>query len=116
MQWGVAAVGIPLWCLVLYVTVTAKDVRGEQLALASNGEITAGFWDQPSEPFQSMKYLCDPRVFHAKAEECAYVFLSEHHARLAAEEAQSRGVELELLTEYIEDGWYIATADVNLME
>lgn len=222
LLWGVAAVGIPLWCLVLYVTVKAKDVRGvlwlllftlsplvilaidvlttmavrdiyyfmlipmgavaavllhehggklwralvltgivglfalncltglltvpenkddaryadiaaslvargittvyspwncgEQLALASNGKITAGFWDQPSVPFKAMEYLCDPTVFDTDAEKCAYVFLDAHHADLAMAEAANRGAELIMLAEYLEDGWYIGVADVNLME
>lgn len=88
----------------------------EQLALASDGKITAGFWDQPSEPFKSMEYLCDPRVFDADAEGSAYVFLDAHHADLAVAEAANRGAELVLLTEYMEDGWYICVCHVNLME
>ena len=88
----------------------------EQLALASNGEITGGFWDQPSVPFKSMEYLCDPTVFDADAETCAYVFLDAHHADLAMAEAANRGVELIMLVEYVDDGWYICVADVNLME
>jgi len=88
----------------------------EQLALASDGKITAGFWDQPSEPFKSMEYLCDPTVFDADAEESAYVFLDAHHADLAVAEAANRGVELVLLDEYIDDGWYICVCHVNLME
>ena len=89
---------------------------GEQIALASNGEITAGFWDQPSEPFKSMRYLCDPGVFDGAAEECAYVFLDAHHADLAVAEAANRGAELVLLTEYADSGWYIGVCNVNLME
>jgi hypothetical protein len=89
---------------------------GEQLALASNGEITAGFWDQPSVPFKSMEYLCDPTVFDADVEECAYVFLDAHHADLAVAEAAIRGAALVLLTEYEDSGWYIGVCDVNLME
>jgi hypothetical protein len=89
---------------------------GEQIALASNGEITAGFWDQPSEPFKSMQYLCDPTVFDVAAEECAYVFLDAHHADLAVEEAADRGAELVMLTEYADSGWYVGVCDVNLME
>lgn len=89
---------------------------GEQLALASNGEITAGFWDQPSEPFKSMQYLCDPSVFDGAADECAYVFLDAHHAELAVREAANRGAELVMLTDYADDGWYIGLCDVNLME
>ena len=89
---------------------------GEQIALASNGEITAGFWDQPSEPFKSMQYLCDPGVFDAAAEECAYVFSDAHHAELAVQEAASRGAELVLLTEYADSGWYVGVCNVNLME
>ncbi len=89
---------------------------GEQLALASGGDIAAGFWDRPSEPFQSMQYLCDPDVFDVDAEKCAYVFLDAHHADLAMAEAANRGAELIMLVEYLEDGWYIGVADVNLME
>lgn len=89
---------------------------GEQLALASDGKITAGFWDQPSVPFKSMEYLCDPSVFDADAEICAYVFLDAHHADLAMAEAANRGAELVLLDEYIDDGWYIGVCHVNLME
>ncbi len=89
---------------------------GEQLALASDGDIVAGFWDQPSVPFKSMEYLCDPRVFDADASECAYVFLDAHHADLAMAEAANRGVELVMLVEYMDDGWYICVSDVNLME
>ena len=88
----------------------------EQLALASNGEITGGFWDQPSVPFKSMEYLCDPRVFDAAAEECAYVFLDAHHGQLAAEEAQRRGATFTLLGEFPEDSIWVYVSDVNLME
>ena len=88
---------------------------GEQIALASNGKITAGFWDQPSEPFRSMQYLCDPRVFATSAEESAYMFLDAHHAQLAAKEAQRRGASFTLLGEFPEDGIWVYVSDVNLM-
>jgi hypothetical protein len=99
----------------VYLVYTSWNC-GEQLALASNGEITGGFWDQPSVPFKSMEYLCDPSVFDADASECAYVFLDAHHAELAMAEAANRGAELIMLVEYVDDGWYICVCDVNLME
>ena len=102
-DWGITTVYSPWNC-------------AERVALASDGEIVAGFWDQPSVPFASMKYLCDPGVFDAIAEESAYVFLDAHHAQLAAEEAQRRGATFTLLGEFPEDGIWVYVSDVNLME
>lgn len=89
--------------------------RGERIAIASGGSITAAFWDSPRKPFIPVKYLCDPSVFDVDPERCAYVFLYASEAETAVSKALERGVELTLLKHIPEEGVYIYTADVNLM-
>ena len=88
---------------------------GEEIAIASDFEITAGFWNDGAEPFCQMQLLCDPAVFDAAPSECAYLFRGKQAAMSARDAAQALGTELVLLKYFPETNVYVFTAPVNLM-
>lgn len=89
--------------------------RGERIGIASDDSIRCGFWDSPKTPFVPVKYLCNPAVFDAAPENCAYLFLSPAEADTAIQAAKEKGVELKLLKHFTDTGIYIYIAEVNLM-
>ncbi|MBE6944212.1 MAG: hypothetical protein E7453_08185 [Ruminococcaceae bacterium] len=96
-------------------TVYSGWNRGERIGIASDGRIRCGFWDAPKTPFVPVKYLCDPEVFDAEPENCAYVFLNSSEANTAIEAAKEKGTKLKLLKHFPEVSIYIYIADVNLI-
>ncbi|MBQ3000704.1 MAG: hypothetical protein IJD63_03040 [Oscillospiraceae bacterium] len=96
-------------------TVYSGWNRGERIGIASDGSIRCGFWDAPNTPFVPVKYLCDPEVFDAEPENCAYLFLNSAEANTAIQAAKEKGVELKLLKHFADVSIYIYTAEVNLM-
>jgi hypothetical protein len=88
---------------------------GEEVAIASDFAISAGFWNEEDHPFQQMKLLCDPAVFEAEPSQCAYLFRGKQAAVAAKEAAHELGTELVLLKYFPEANLYIYTAPVNLM-
>ena len=99
-----------------YTTVYSGWNRGEKVAIASDWELKAGFWDSPYIPFVSVRYLCDPAVFDAAPEECAYIFFGSAEAAIGVRAAAQRNVSLQLLESFPESGIYVFTASVNLMQ
>ena len=96
-------------------TVYSGWNRGETVGIASDDRIRCGFWDSPNTPFVPVKYLCDPAVFEATPESCAYLFLNSAEANTAIQAARKKGVELKLLKHFTDTSIYIYIAEVNLM-
>lgn len=88
---------------------------GEEVAIASDFAISAGFWNEEEHPFRKMKLLCDSAVFEAEPSQCAYVFKGKQAAMVAKEAARELGTELVLLKYFPEANMYVYTASVNLM-
>lgn len=99
-----------------YTTLYASWNRGADVAIASDWEITAGFWEYDEDPFFYYKYLCNPEVFTADPEHCAYLFYGEEYAQLAIDKAGTKGIDLKLLTYFPQWDAYLYTAPVNIME
>lgn len=87
----------------------------ERVAMASDWELDAGFWDTDYAPFVSVRYLCDPSVYDRAAEECAYLFYGEDAGMIAVDAARDRGVEFEMIQAFPEENLYVYTASDNLM-
>ena len=88
---------------------------GEEVAIASDFAIEAGFWNEDTAPFEGVAYLCDQAVYEADPSHCAYLFRGKGAAKLGIEAARQQGTELVLLEHFPELNVYIYTADVNLM-
>ena len=98
-----------------FTTFYASWNNGEEVAIAANFKIEAGFWNQSEEPFKKMPFLCDQRVFEADPSECAYLFRGKKAALSAEKAAREMGTEMVLLEYFPEANLYIYTAPVNLM-
>ena len=96
-------------------TVYSQWNCGEQIAVASGGEIQAGFWGDPLDVFAKVPYLCNSDVFDADADHVAYLFRSQEEVDVAISKAAEKGVELVPLTEYPGIPIYVYTASENLM-
>lgn len=97
-------------------TVYADWNLGDEIAIASDFRIKAGFWDSEFDVYNSIKYLCNPAVYDADPSECAYVVRGEEVFAHATEVAQSRGIHIQLLHYFPETNVYVFTADQNLMK
>lgn len=96
-----------------YTTVYARWNLGEDVAIASNCQIEVGFWDEVT--FEQVEYLCDPAVYEADADSCAYLMFGSEAAQLGEAEAAKRGVTLTQVAYLDENDVYIYTASENLM-
>ncbi len=97
-------------------TIYSEWNVAEKLAIASDWQLCAGFWNYTDVPFESVQYLCNPEVFQEDAEHIAYIFSDEKAAEKGIQAAASRGVVLSL--ELYDPEWniWVYTAPVNLME
>lgn len=96
-----------------YTTVYTRWNLGEDIAIASDCQIQVGFWDEVT--FEQVDYLCDPAVYEADADACAYLIFGSAAAQLGEAEAAQRGVTLTLAAYLEENDIYIYTASENLM-
>lgn len=98
-----------------FTTFYANWNSGEEVAIAADFEIEAGFWKHPEQPFEKMPFLCDHTVFEADPSECAYLLRGKKAARQAETAARDMGTELVLLEYFPEANLYVYTAAINLM-
>lgn len=99
-----------------YTTLYAEWNFGQDIAVASNGEIAVGYWTVPERPFEKVSHLCSLDVFESEAEKCAYLFVGEEKAGIGMAAADSAGVPLQLLRYYPDSDRYLYTASSNLMQ
>lgn len=97
-----------------YTTIYSRWDGCDKIAVASHGELRAGFWR--FETFEHTEYLFDSEVLKADPGEVAYVFFSEVEVGLGVEKAGTIQIELTPVTEYPERDIYVYTAPVNLMQ
>lgn len=89
---------------------------GEKVAIASDFRIQAGFWASRREPFQSVKYLCNPSVFDADITQCAYLVRGQEVFERTREAAEKQGASVQEMEYFPELDAYLFTADVRLMQ
>lgn len=98
-----------------FTTVYAVWDHGENVAVASNGEITVGYWHE-GQTFEQITYLSNPDVYDATANSCVYFFKDKASADMGMDLAESMGVSLEFLRHFPESNTYIYQASSNLMQ
>ena len=97
-----------------YTTVYSGWTQCEDIAIASDGRITAGFWNRSKDVFQSVDYLCDPSIYETESDKCAY-YLRRDNRDIALQEAKKRGFTMTLIAAYPERGIWLYEASENLM-
>ncbi len=98
-----------------YTTIYSGWNQCEDIAIASGGEISAGFWDSPKDVFNPVMYLCDPTVYEVESERCVY-YLRSDNRNIALQKAGELGVTMTLVAEYPEWGIWLYEASENLMQ
>lgn len=98
-----------------YTTVYSAWNQAEDIAIASGGKLTAGFWNSSKDVFNSVLYLCDPSVYEVEPNKCVY-YLKKDNRDIALEEAKKRGVEMTLVAEVPTWNIWFYEADENLMK
>ncbi len=98
-----------------YTTVYSGWNQCEDIAIASGGEITAGFWDRSRDDvFRPVKYLCDPSIYETESSKCVYYLRRDNHD-IALAKARERGVTMTLVASYPDWGIWFYEASENLM-
>ena len=97
-----------------YTTIYSGWNQCEDIAIASGGKITAGFWDRSVAVFEPVTYLCDPSVYTVESEKCVY-YLRRDNREIALQKAHERGVTMTLVAAYPEWGIWLYEASENLM-
>ena len=97
-----------------YETVYAAWNQGENVAIASNGALTVGYWHQ-DRLFEKVTYLCNLDVYDTAPEKCAYFFEGKDAEDLAISAARARGIDLEMVWCDAQKDTYLYTAAVNLL-
>ena len=97
-------------------TIYAGWNWGEKIGIASDWNISVGFWTSAADAFSPVKYLCKPDVFHADPAHCAYVFFAENDAAIAVEKAAHLGVDFTLVKQFPQSEIYVFTSTKNLMQ
>ncbi len=98
-----------------YTTIYSGWNQCEDIAIASDGKITAGFWNSSKDVFNSVKYLCDPSIYDTDSRQCVY-YLRKDNRDIALEKAQAQGVKMTLIAEYPAWGIWLYEASENLMK
>ena len=97
-----------------YTTLYSVWNHGEKVAVASDLQIEAGYWD--TRGLAPVGYLCNPRVYEAEAEGCVYITEAAVFADALVSAAAELGVELTLLEYFPVSDTYLFTAPVNVMQ
>jgi len=98
-----------------YTTIYSGWNQCEDIAIASGGKLTAGFWDRSTDVFRPVTYLCDPSIYEVESNKCVY-YLRKDNLEIALSTAKERGVTMTLVANYSAWGFMIYEASENLME
>lgn len=96
-------------------TVYAQWNLGESIAIASDWEIEAGFWNSSDKPFEKVNYLCNPTVFNESPDKCVYVFKGWSAVEEAMRVAQDYNCELKMVKYFEGEDIYIYRSDEQMM-
>lgn len=99
-----------------YTTLYGAWNQGADVVIASDWQLSAGFWEYSDDPFFYYKYLCNPDIFRQEADRCAYLFYGQENAQLAVEKAKTRQIEMKPIMHFPESDIWIYTAPENIME
>ena len=88
---------------------------GEQIAIASDFRITAGFWHDTSSILTPVRLLCDPAVFDEDPSVCAHAVHGADTFRAVQAVAADRGATLTLLEYFPQLDLYVFTSDIDLI-
>lgn len=98
-----------------YTTIYSGWNQCEDVAIASDGAITAGFWNHPdNDVFQPVTYLCDSSIYNVDSSECVY-YLYSGNKDIALQKAAEAGATMTLIAEYPDDGIWLYESSKNLM-
>lgn len=89
---------------------------GGRIAVASGFHVEVGFWDAADDVFEPVEYLCDPAVFDAAPDQCAYLISGAGNLELAQSRAAARQAEILVIEYFPELDAYLCTSDKALME
>jgi hypothetical protein len=98
-----------------YTTIYSGWNQCEDIAIASGGKITAGFWNSSKDVFNPVMYLCDPSIYEVESEKCVY-YLRKDNRDIALKKAEELGVTMTLVAEYPTWGIWFYEASENLMQ
>ncbi len=98
-----------------YTTIYSGWNQCEDIAIASGGKITAGFWNASKDVFNPVMYLCDPSIYEVESDKCVY-YLRKDNRDIALKAAEKRGVTMTLVAEYPQWGIWLYEASENLMQ
>ena len=99
-----------------YTTIYGAWNQGADVVVASDWQLSAGFWECTDDPFFYYKYLCNPEIFRYEAGRCAYLFYGQADAALAVEKAKQKQIEMTFLTHFPDSDIWLYTASENIME
>lgn len=97
-----------------YTTVYSAWNMGEDIAVASDFEIEAGFWDE--DIFVPVTYLCDPAVYEADSDCCVYAMFGQDYAQRAEQVVLEKGLDFNLIEYFPNSNVYLYTSSANLMQ
>ena len=98
-----------------FTTVYSRWGLANKLAVASDGELAAGFWYISEKPFVPVDYLCDPDIFYEAPSVCAYVFFGEEDEAFAIQKFSLLNVGYTLQQHFPASDIYVYTSDKNIM-
>lgn len=99
-----------------YTTIYSSWNRCENVAVASGGEIKAGFWTEDYDPFIPVKFLCKPEIYTVEAERAVYMFYGKENAEIGVEKAKAQHIEMTLVAQFPDNDIYLYAAPVNLLQ
>lgn len=87
----------------------------DNIAIVSNFEIKAGFWDTKDKPFECAMYLCDSKVFMESPGQCAYVFRGKESVDIAKNVAEQNNLDFTFNKYFAEGDIYIYTSKDQIL-
>lgn len=99
-----------------YTTLYGGWNQGADIVIASDWQITGGFWEYPEDPFFFYKYLCNPQIFRTDSADCVYLFYGAENAQKGVEKAKTKGIEMTMIKYFPDSDVYLYTAPENIME
>ena len=89
--------------------------HAEDCAIATDGALTVGYWNDPEEPFVPMEYLYNMAIYQTEPKHCVYMFDGADAVEKGRRKAESVHIAMELLCHFPDSDTYLLTAPVNLM-
>ena len=89
---------------------------GDKIAITSDFSIQSGFWDTPDIPFEGVRYLCNPQIFSADPEQCAYVFKGKNSLNRAIEVTKNHGYDFRVIQHFEKNDIYICVSQDKIMQ